>query len=99
MQRRVRDWAESGLIPECFGTIRASKVPQGPRRSVGFAWWSNSPLLLARQTVDECREVPFANWIRHQYKKAAMQAYAIAASAGSRGNVGKPCPAGYGESD
>ena len=26
--------------------------------SVGFAWWGNPPLLPARQTVDECREVP-----------------------------------------
>jgi hypothetical protein len=31
--------------------------------------------------------------------KAAMQVYAIAASAGSRGNVGKLRPAGRGESD
>ena len=42
---------------------------------------------------------PTANWTRHQYKKAAMSVYAIAASAGSRGNVGKPCPAGCGKSD
>lgn len=48
--------SESGLIPECFGTIRASVVPQGWRRSVGFARWSNTPLLPARQTEDECRE-------------------------------------------
>ena len=48
--------SESGLIPECFGTIRASVVPQGWRRSVGFARWSNAPLLPARQTEDECRE-------------------------------------------
>src|SRR5215475_13152416 len=48
--------SESGLIPECFGTIRASVVSQGWRRSVGFARWSNAPLLLARQTEDECRE-------------------------------------------
>lgn len=33
-----------------------------------------------------------ANWTRHQYKKAATQVYAIAVSAGSRGNVGKLCP-------
>lgn len=42
---------------------------------------------------------PAANWNRHQYKKAAMLVYATAASAGSRGNVGKLCPAGHGESD
>ena len=42
---------------------------------------------------------PTANWNRHQYKKAAMLAYAIAASAGLCGNVGKLCPAGRGESD
>jgi hypothetical protein len=48
--------SESGLIPECFGTIRASVVPQGWQRSVGFARWSNAPLLPARQTEDECRE-------------------------------------------
>src|SRR6266567_4267471 len=42
---------------------------------------------------------PTANWNRHQYKKAAMLVYATAASAGSRGNVGKLCPAGHGESD
>ena len=48
--------SESGLIPECFGTIRASVVSQGWRRSVGFARWSNTPLLPARQTEDECRE-------------------------------------------
>src|SRR5215467_13127276 len=48
--------SESGLIPECFGTIRASAVPQGWRRSVGFARWSNAPWLPARQTEDECRE-------------------------------------------
>jgi hypothetical protein len=41
---------------------------------------------------------PTANWNRHQYKKAAMLAYAIAASAGLRGNVGKLRPAGRGES-
>jgi hypothetical protein len=35
---------------------------------------------------------------RHQYKKAAMLAYAIAASAGSRGNAGKLRPAGRGQS-
>src|SRR4029077_5255348 len=48
--------SESGLIPECFGAIRASVVPQEWRRSVGFARWSNAPLLPARQTEDECRE-------------------------------------------
>ena len=42
---------------------------------------------------------PTANWRCLQYKKAAMQAYAIAASAGSRGNVRNPGPAGLGESD
>src|SRR5687767_5908228 len=42
---------------------------------------------------------PAANWNRHQYKKAAMLAYTTAASAGSRGNVGKLRPAGRGESD
>ena len=42
---------------------------------------------------------PIAHWNRHQYKKAAMPVYAIAASAGSRGNVGKLCPAGHGQSD
>src|SRR5690348_8864765 len=42
---------------------------------------------------------PTANWNRHQYKKAAMLAYAIAASAGSRGNVGKLRPAGRGQAD
>src|SRR3954452_3740072 len=31
-----------------------------------------------------------AHWNCHQYKKAAMQAYAAAASAGSRGNIVKP---------
>src|SRR4051812_30561597 len=48
--------SESGLIPECFGTIRASIAPQGRWRSVGFARWGNTPLLPARQTEDECRE-------------------------------------------
>ena len=42
---------------------------------------------------------PTANWNRHQYKKPAMPVYPIAASAGSRGNVGKLRPAGHGESD
>lgn len=42
---------------------------------------------------------PVANWKRHQYKKAAMPVYALAASAGSRGKVGKLCPAGCSESD
>jgi hypothetical protein len=42
---------------------------------------------------------PTANWDRHQYKKAATLAYAIAASAGLRGNVGKLRPAGRDESD
>lgn len=42
---------------------------------------------------------PVANWNRHQSKKAATPVDAIAASAGSRGNVGKLCPAGHGESD
>jgi hypothetical protein len=35
---------------------------------------------------------PTANWNRHQYKKAAMLVYVIAARAGSRGNVGKLSP-------
>ena len=48
--------SESGLIPGCFGTIRASLAPQGWGRSVGIARWSNTPLLPARQTEDECRE-------------------------------------------
>lgn len=34
--------AENGLIPGCSGTIRASVVPQGGRRSVGFARWGCS---------------------------------------------------------
>jgi hypothetical protein len=42
---------------------------------------------------------PIANWNRHQYKKVAMLVYVIAALAGSRGNVGKLCPAGHGQSD
>jgi hypothetical protein len=42
---------------------------------------------------------PTANRIRHQYKKAAMLVYAIAASTGLRGNVGKLRPAGRGQSD
>jgi len=42
---------------------------------------------------------PTANWNRHQYKKAATLVYAIAASAGLLGNVGKLRPAGRGESD
>jgi hypothetical protein len=34
--------SENGLIPGCFGTTRASVVPQGWRRSVGFARWGCS---------------------------------------------------------
>jgi hypothetical protein len=42
---------------------------------------------------------PTANWKCHQYKKAAMLAYAIAASAEWRGNVGKLRLARRGKSD
>ena len=38
------------------GTTRAIIAPQGWWKSVGFARWGCSPLLLARQTEDECRE-------------------------------------------